>query len=93
VHYPWPFVSPQLLNTKGEEIYFPVVDDKDRCWARRLEWAIDRHRDLDEAELNGLQAHFEKVLRRSRDHHQLYIKSLQEQLESAHKRLRELRRP
>ena len=93
VHYPWPFVSPQLLNTQGEEIYFPVVDDKDRCWARRLEWAIDRHRDLDEAELNGLQAHFEKVLRRSRDHHQLYIKSLQEQLESAHKRLRELRRP
>jgi hypothetical protein len=93
VHYPWPFVSPQLLNTKGEEIYFPVVDDKDRCWARRLEWAIDHHRDLDEAELNGLQAHFEKVLRRSRDHHQLYIKSLQEQLESAHKRLRELRRP
>jgi hypothetical protein len=93
VHYPWPFVSPQLLNTKGEEIYFPVVDDKDRCWARRLEWAIDRHRDLDEAELNGLQARFEKVLRRSRDHNQLYIKSLQEQLESAHKRLRELRRP
>ena len=93
VHYPWPFVSPQLLNTKGEEIYFPVVDDKDRCWARRLEWAIDHHRDLDEAELNGLQAHFEKVLRRSRDHHQLYIKSFQQQLESAHKRLRELRRP
>ena len=93
VHYPWLFVSPQLLNTKGEEIYFPVVDDKDRCWARRLEWAIDRHRDLDEAELNGLQAHFEKVLRRSRDHNQLYIKSLQQQLESAHKRLRELRRP
>ena len=93
VHYPWPFVSPQLLNTKGEEIYFPVVDDKDRCWARRLEWAIDHHRDLDEAELNGLQAHFEKVLRRSRDHNQLYIKSLQQQLESAHKRLRELRRP
>ena len=32
VHYPWPFVSPQLLNSKGEEIYYPVVDDKDRCW-------------------------------------------------------------
>ncbi len=40
-----------------------------------------------------LQAHFEKVLRMSRGHDQLYIKSLQRQLESAHKRLRELRRP
>jgi hypothetical protein len=93
VHYPWPFVSLQLLNSKGEEIYYPVVDDKDRSWARRLEWAIDRHRDLGEAELNVLQAHCEKVLRRSRGDDQLYIKSLQQQLESAHRRFRELRRP
>ncbi len=62
VYCPWPFVSPQLLNTKGEEIYFPVVDDKDQSWERRLEWAINRHLDLGEAELNGLQAHYVKVL-------------------------------
>ncbi len=68
-------------------------DDKHRSWARRLEWAIDRHRDLGETELNGLQAHFEKVLRMSRGHDQLYIKSLQQQLGSAHKRFRELHRP
>ena len=35
VDYPWDWVSPQLLNSKGEEIYYPVVDDNDRSWARR----------------------------------------------------------
>ena len=34
VCYPWDWVSPQLLNRKGEEIYYP---DTDRSWARRLE--------------------------------------------------------
>ena len=97
-HYPWQFVSPQLLNSKGEQIFYPVVDDTDRTWARRLEWAIDCHRDLAEADLNGLQAEFERVLRTSREavgrrDDRLYIKSLQEQLESAHKRFRELRKP
>ncbi len=37
VDYPWDWISPQLLNRKGEEIYYPVVDDTDRSWARRLE--------------------------------------------------------
>ena len=48
VDYPWDWVSPKLLNRKGEEIYQPVVDDADRAWARRLEWAINlnHHRDL-----------------------------------------------
>ena len=31
VEYPWDWVSPQLLNRKGEEIYYPVVDDADRA--------------------------------------------------------------
>ncbi len=34
VHYPWQFVSPQLLNSKGEQI--STVDYTDRSWARRL---------------------------------------------------------
>ena len=28
VDYPWDWVSPQLLNRKGEEIFYPVVDDQ-----------------------------------------------------------------
>lgn len=97
MHYPWQWVSPQLLNSKGEQIFYPVVDDIDRSWARRLEWAINSHRDLAEADLNALQAEFERVLRTSREavgrrDDRLYIKSLEEQLASAHQRFRELRR-
>jgi hypothetical protein len=95
-HYPWQFVSPQLLNSKGDQIFYPVADDTDRAWAQKLEWAIDCHRDLAEADLNALQAEFERVLRTSREvvgrrDDRLYIKSLQEQLECAHKRCRDLR--
>ena len=98
VLYHWQFVSPQLLNSKGEEIFYPVVDDTDRSWARRLEWAIDCHRDLAEADLNRLQAEFERVLRTSREavgrrDDRFYIKSLQKQLECAHERFRNLRMP
>ena len=96
VDYPWDWVSPQLLNRKGEEIYYPVVDDNDRSWARRLEWAINHHRDLAQSDLDGLQAECERVLRRSqsaavRRDEQYYIKSLRDQLEDAHKRLRDAR--
>ena len=61
-------------------------------------WAIDCHRDLAKADLNGLQAEFESVLRTSREEvdrrqDQICIKSLQEQLESWHKLLHEFRRP
>jgi hypothetical protein len=96
--FPCKFVSPQLLNSKGEQIFYPVMDDTDRSWARRLEWAIECHRDLAEADLDGLQAEYERVLRTSRQavgrrDDRLYIKSLQEQLECAHKRFRNLRMP
>ena len=37
VDYPWDWVSPQLLNRKGEEIYCPVVNDANLSWARRGE--------------------------------------------------------
>ena len=87
-----------LLNSKGEQIFYPVMDDTDRSWARRLEWAIECHRDLAEADLDGLQTQYERVLRTSREavgrsDDRLYIKSLQEQLECAHKRFRNLRMP
>jgi hypothetical protein len=96
--FPWKFVSPQLLNSKGEKIFYPVMDDTDRSGARRLEWAIECHRDLAEADLDGLQAEYERVLRKSREavgrrDDRLYIKSLQEQLECVHERFRNLRKP
>ncbi len=54
-------IPAQLLNCKGEEIYYPVVDDRDRSWVRRLEWAINHHRDL----AQSVQDECELVLRRS----------------------------
>ncbi len=57
--YPWKWVSPQLLNRKGEEIVFPVENSpSDRSWARRLEWAVNNHRDLAERDLSRLQTDF-----------------------------------
>ncbi len=46
--FPWKFVSAQLKNSKGDEIFFPVNDERDREWARRLEWVVGKHRDLAE---------------------------------------------
>ncbi len=66
VHYPWKFVSAQLKNSKNEEIFFPVNDDKDQNWARRLEWAADEHRDLADADMDRLQTDFKQVLRQSK---------------------------
>jgi hypothetical protein len=65
VHYPWGSVSSLLTNSKGEEIIYPVEDDRDRIWARRLEWVVDQHLDRaeDELEQNQLQRDFEAVLR------------------------------
>ena len=96
IDYPWNWVSPQLLNRKGEEIYYPVVTDTDRSWARRLEWAIEHNRDIAQSDLNCLQPECERVLRRSqsaavRRDERYYINHLQAQLEDAHKRLRDAR--
>jgi hypothetical protein len=62
--YPWKFVSPQLLDGKGQEILYPVEDDRDRWWARKLEGAVNHHRDLAERDLDGLQAFSLDVVRR-----------------------------
>jgi hypothetical protein len=62
--YPWKFVSPQLLDYKGTEIMYPVEDDRDRWWARRLEDTVNHHRDLADRDLDGLQAYSLDVVRR-----------------------------
>jgi hypothetical protein len=53
-HYPWRFVSAQVSNAKGE-IFYPVNDNRDRQWARRLEWVIEQHRDLAEDDLDEME--------------------------------------
>ena len=47
--FPWKFACTQLNNAKGE-IFYPVRDDKDRIWARRLEWVVENHLDIAKAE-------------------------------------------
>jgi hypothetical protein len=62
--YPWKFVSPQLLDRDGREILYPVEDDRDRWWARKMECAINHHRDLAERDMDGLQAYSLEIVRR-----------------------------
>jgi hypothetical protein len=62
--YPWKFVSPQLLDCNGQEIFFRVEDDRDRWWAQQMEWAIDQHRDLAEHDMDSLQAFSTDLVRR-----------------------------
>ena len=95
-NYPWTSVSTQLKNSKGEILY-PVCDDSDRLWARRLEWVVEKHLDRAEADLDQLQADYEEVLRTSetvrfRKYDQQRIAHLENVLEQAHKRLRAERR-
>jgi hypothetical protein len=62
--YPRKFVSPQLLDRNGREILYPVEDGRDRWWARKMECAINHHRDLGERDLDGLQAYSLEIVRR-----------------------------
>ena len=67
VHYPWDWVSSQLLNRKCEEIFNPFQDDKNWTWARRLEWAINSHLVLGEEDMDKLQEDCVRVLQTSRE--------------------------
>ena len=93
VHYQWKFVSSLLKNSKNEEIVFPVNDDRDRRWARRLEWVIEEHLDRAKADMDQLQTDVEQLLRRSKEVHfrkyyERRVVELEEMLENAHRRLR-----
>lgn len=92
-YYPWKFVSAKLTGCKGNEIFYPVNDNRDRQWARRLEWAISKHCDIAEHDLDELQRDYEKVLRRSKEAHerrydQQHIAELNARLERANTTLR-----
>ena len=94
-HYPGKFVSAQLTNAKGVEIVFPVKDNRDREWARRLEWAINKHRDIGEEDLDQLTKDYADVLRQSKEAHerkydQQHIAALNERLERQNQRFRNL---
>ena len=61
-HYPWDFVTPMALNSRGEQIYYRVESDQDRMWAWRMERAVDHHmavreRDLAEQRASGFLPH------------------------------------
>jgi hypothetical protein len=94
-HYPGKFVSAQLKNAKGVEIVFPVKDNRDREWARRLEWAINEHRDIAEEDLDQLTKDYADVVRQSKEAHerkydQQHIAALHERLERQNQRFRNL---
>jgi hypothetical protein len=92
VHFPWKFVSSELKNYKGEEILFPVNDEQDRRWARRLKRVIKEHLDRAEDDVDKLQSNYESVLCQSREAHerkydQAYISNLTKRLDAANNSL------
>ena len=96
-HYPYRFVSSLLKNSKGDEILYPVNDDRDRQWARRLDWVVERHLDRAEDELEELRADYVDILSRSqraseRRFDQEHIADLYTQLETANRLFRDSRR-
>ncbi len=93
LHSPFSFVSAQLTNSKGDKIFYPVTDDRDRQWARRLKYAIDRHREIADDDIVELNSNFSAVLRESKESHerkydQAYIADLEGKLAAAFKTMR-----
>ena len=83
----------ERANPKDSEVFYPVNDGRYRQWARRLEWAIDRHRDIAEDDLEELHANHFVVLCESREVHerrydQEHITKLNKSLEATNKALR-----
>jgi hypothetical protein len=64
--YDWKFVPLQLRNAKGVEIFYPVNDDWDREWAKRLQWAIEKHRDFAQDDMDKPQKDYEDALHQSK---------------------------
>ena len=62
-HYPWRFVTPRALNTRGERIFYRVDDDQDRKWAWRLERALDHHRAVHEGDMDERSDMYVKELK------------------------------
>ena len=90
-------MSSQLKKANGDEIFYPVNDDRDRQWARRLEWVVKQHLDRAEDDLDELHADYIDVMRQSKEAHerkydQRHIVDLYKQLDTANRALRDLRR-
>ena len=66
-HYPWRFVTPRALNTRGERIFYRVDDDQDRKWAWRLERALDHHRAVHEGDMDERSDMYVKELKELSD--------------------------
>jgi hypothetical protein len=87
-HFPWRFVSTQLSNANGE-IFYPVDDNRDRQWARRLEWVVEQHRDIAEDDLDAMETEMrqskEGIFRKNDQEH---IVTLKKRLDTANQALR-----
>ena len=66
-HFPWQFVTPQALNSRGERIFYSVESDQDRMWAWRLERAVDHHRAVRERDLGILSDMHARDLKELKD--------------------------
>ena len=66
-HYPWNFVTPMALNSRGEQIYYRVESDQDRMWAWRMDRAVDHHMAVRERDLGKLSDSHARDLRELKD--------------------------
>ncbi len=66
-HFPWQYVTPQALNSRGEQIFYCVDSYQDRMWAWRLERAVDHHRAVREQDLGKLSDIHARDLRGLKD--------------------------
>ena len=66
-HYPWNFVTPMALNSRGEQIYYRVESDQDRMWAWRMDRAVDHHMAVRERDLGNLSDSHARDLREVKD--------------------------
>ena len=66
-HYPWNFVTPMALNSRGEQIYYRVESDQDCMWAWRMDRAVDHHMAVRERDLGNLSDSHARDLRELKD--------------------------
>ena len=93
VHYHSRTFDSRLKTLSGKKIVYPINDDSDRIWAKRMDWVLDQHIEHSKDELRNCEEDFKAVLGRSRSStisDQEHIKWLQGQLNTAHKRIRSL---
>ena len=62
---PWrPFCQRPVVKRPGRDLlvvnFYPVNDEQDRQWARRLEWVVEQHRYITEDDLEEMETEMHK---------------------------------